>query len=388
VAVPLVLLFHGSNRNGLTQAEKWKDLAEREGLIIAAPDSLESSSWRIPHDGPAFLRDLVDLIKGKRSINPRQVYLFGHSGGAKFAILMALYESEYFAASAVHAGSLDASAQALPDQAKRKIPIQLQVGSRDHLFPVSTVRATRDVLVSHGFQVELIEIPGHDHWYYDRAPKINDDAWTFLKAHTLPKEPRFEEYRFKDDRGNTGKAVEHYMKGIQRHQATDRAGAIAAYTKAIELDAEFADAYNNRGVVYLEQQNLDAALADFTKSLELGPSVAAYNNRANLYFSQKKFPESIKDYSAAIDLKPLAESYINRGTAYWQTDQHELAFKDFERAVEMDPKSGRAHLLRGLYYLRVGKSESAQQDFDKGFSLAPELHGEFDPIIHSLKSRP
>ncbi len=386
-AAPLVILLHGSSRNGLSVAEKWKDQADREGLVIVAPDSTSSAGWKVPDDGPAFLRDLVDLAKSKHSINPRQVYLFGHSGGAIFAILMSLYESEYFAASAVHAGALDASAQALLDKAKRKIPIQLQVGTNDSLFPLNVVRATRDALTSSGFTVELIEISGHTHWYYDRASKINDDAWTFLKKHQLNSEPRYESYVFKSEAGGKDKAVEHYVKGVERYQAKDLAGAIAAFTKAIELDKKFADAYNNRGVAYVEQQNQAAALADFTLSIEFRPTSAAYNNRANLHFAQKKYAEAVADYSGAIGIAPDAETHTNRGAAYWQTDQYDLAFQDFERAIQMDPKFGRAYLLRGLYHLRAGKTEAAQKDFDKGFSLAPALHAEFDPIIKQMQPR-
>ncbi len=35
---PLVVLFHGSGRDGLSLVEKWKALAAREGFVIAGPD--------------------------------------------------------------------------------------------------------------------------------------------------------------------------------------------------------------------------------------------------------------------------------------------------------------------------------------------------------------
>ena len=35
-------------------------------------------------------------------------------------------------------------------------------------------------------------MPGHDHWYYDLAPRINEAAWLFLKKHALTAEPRYE----------------------------------------------------------------------------------------------------------------------------------------------------------------------------------------------------
>src|ERR1700704_2026334 len=83
--VPLIVMLHGSGRVGVSLVEKWKDLAKKEGFIIAGPDSLDTRVWGMPQDGPDFLRDLVEELKVKYPINPRRVYLFGHSGGAIFS---------------------------------------------------------------------------------------------------------------------------------------------------------------------------------------------------------------------------------------------------------------------------------------------------------------
>jgi len=74
--VPLLVLLHGSNHVGLSLAEKWNNLAEKEGVIIVAPDSAESSHWSVPGDGPEFLHELVESIKSKYPLNGKKVYLF------------------------------------------------------------------------------------------------------------------------------------------------------------------------------------------------------------------------------------------------------------------------------------------------------------------------
>ena len=102
---PLLLLLHGTNRDGLSLVEKWKSLADTEGVILLGPNSADAANWSVPRDGPQALHEFVEAIKSKYPINPRRVYLFGHSGGAVFALLMSLYESEYFAAAAIHAGA-------------------------------------------------------------------------------------------------------------------------------------------------------------------------------------------------------------------------------------------------------------------------------------------
>ena len=195
-SAPLVVVLHGSGRNGLTLVDKWKDLAAKEGFIVVGPDSMDPSVWNSPTDGPDFLRDLVENLTAKHPVNPRRVYLFGHSGGAIFALYMSLLESQYFAAAAIHAGAIAKDDPAI-GVAKRKTPIAMFVGTRDRLFPLDTVRQTRDDLKRQGFAVELTEISGHDHWYYDMAPKINQSAWEFLKKHQLDQDPHYEEYNFK-----------------------------------------------------------------------------------------------------------------------------------------------------------------------------------------------
>lgn len=193
---PLVVLLHGSNRNGLSLAEKWKDLAAKEGIILVGPDSSNSAGWATPVDGPDFLRDVVEALKAKYPLNPRRVYLFGHSAGAGHALYMSLFESQYFAATAIHAGALPEQGYSLLDRAKRKIPIGIWIGTADALVPLTVVRATRDAINSRGFPVQLTEIPNHTHWYYDRASKINKEVWEFLKQHELMEDPQYIQYQF------------------------------------------------------------------------------------------------------------------------------------------------------------------------------------------------
>jgi poly(3-hydroxybutyrate) depolymerase len=193
---PLIVMLHGSGRIGMSLVEKWKDLAKKEGFIIVGPDSSNTRGWGSPQDGPDFLRDLVEELKPKYPINPRRVYLFGHSAGASFALEMSLMESQYFAATAIHAGALPPDDRDLIDSARRKIPISIQVGDSDQSFPLKAVRATRDELNGKGFSVELIELAGHDHWYYDLAPKINRTAWDFLKKYELESDPIYRKFNF------------------------------------------------------------------------------------------------------------------------------------------------------------------------------------------------
>lgn len=191
---PLLVTLHGSGRNGSILVEKWRGLAGRSRIVVAGPDSIDASRWSAPDDGPQLLHDLVEEIKKKYAIDGRRVYLFGHSAGACFALQMGLLESEYFAAVALHAGALQREDYSLTSYASRKMPFAMFVGTRDPLFPLDAVRATRDQLQKRGFVAELTEIRNHTHDYYGRSDSINKSAWTFLERHSLSAEPKFTVY--------------------------------------------------------------------------------------------------------------------------------------------------------------------------------------------------
>ncbi len=188
---PLIVMLHGSGRDGSILLEHWQRVAEKEGIVLAGPDSINSRQWAYPVDGPDFLRDVIDAVKTKTPIDPRRVYLFGHSAGAMFALQLSMLESEYFAATAIHAGRLYIQDYPLMGNARRKIPIGMVIGTNDKLFPLADVRTTRDELQKNGFPVDLWEISWHTHDYYRRSREINEKVWAFLSRQSLSEEPKY-----------------------------------------------------------------------------------------------------------------------------------------------------------------------------------------------------
>ena len=193
---PLLLLLHGSGRNGKTLVDPWQRLAADEGIVLVAPDASDPRAWRVPQEGPGFFHDLLEVVRLTHDVvDERRMYVFGHSAGAIHGLNLGILESEYFAAIAAHAGVLGAEMAPLLPQAPRKIPMAIWVGTDDPLFPVRTVRQTRDALNANGFDAKLTEIARHTHDYYSAAGRINPQVWAFLKEHRLSADPRFQQYQ-------------------------------------------------------------------------------------------------------------------------------------------------------------------------------------------------
>jgi poly(3-hydroxybutyrate) depolymerase len=191
---PLLVLLHGSGRDGKILVEHWQSMAKKEGIILAGPDAIVRDGWGMRDDGPLLLRHVIEAVQTDYAVDRRRMYVFGHSAGAIHGISMGVLESEYFAAVAVHAGAVSPSVVPYIARAPRKIPIAVWVGTNDSSFPVKQVRESVELLNRQEFNVELTEIKGHTHYYYGRSSEINKAAWAFLQSRSLDKDPQYQDY--------------------------------------------------------------------------------------------------------------------------------------------------------------------------------------------------
>jgi tetratricopeptide (TPR) repeat protein len=112
-------------------------------------------------------------------------------------------------------------------------------------------------------------------------------------------------------------AFEWTKKGISFAMNGEYQKAIECYDKAIELDPNLAEAYNNRGVAYRALRLYESAIEDCNKAIELDPNLAeAYNNRGLAYCALNQYEKAIEDFNKAIELNPnYAIAYNNRERA-------------------------------------------------------------------------
>jgi predicted esterase len=193
---PAIVLYNGSGSRVDPLIDAWRPVARREGIVLIGPTAFAPGAWRIPEDSPAFTHEVVMAVRASHAIDERRVYLFGHSGGAHQSLQLAVLETEYFAAVAVHAGALQARFWPALVKAPRRIPVGLWIGTADRVVPLEHARATRDALRREGFPVRLVEFKDHGHGFSERGADVVDQAWRFLKNARLPKPPVYQPYSF------------------------------------------------------------------------------------------------------------------------------------------------------------------------------------------------
>ena len=129
-------------------------------------------------------------------------------------------------------------------------------------------------------------------------------------------------------------AQRHLERGEALSEARDYTAAIEAYSSALRLHPNFAEAFNDRGFAHYLRGEAELAIADFTRAIELRPNYPkAYNSRGVVFMSNGyESSRAIADFDRAIALKPdFRYAYINRANA--RLVRHPwLALNDFHQA--------------------------------------------------------
>jgi len=128
-------------------------------------------------------------------------------------------------------------------------------------------------------------------------------------------------------------------RGIEKGKNGDLDGAIADFDRAIELNPKDDAPYYNRAQAKRLKKDTAGAIADYTRAIELGSTnPAAYNNRGNARAENNDRDGAIADYTRVIELKPdYARAYYNRAMTKQAKGDATGADADFKTAEKLDP---------------------------------------------------
>ncbi len=162
-------------------------------------------------------------------------------------------------------------------------------------------------------------------------------------------------------------------RGIANTQMGQLPQALNDFAQALSLNPNYVKAYNNRGNLHQKRGDLDKALQDYNKALALNANYAlAYVNRGNVYQKKGLFDQALADYTKAIALKPdYAVPYINRGLLLETRLDHARALGDFQQAIKLKPDRAAAHHGRGYVFLNQGDYNRALTDLNQALTLDP-----------------
>jgi serine/threonine protein kinase/Flp pilus assembly protein TadD len=146
-------------------------------------------------------------------------------------------------------------------------------------------------------------------------------------------------------------AYDYYLRGrtfFHQHRRTSMEFARQMFTRAIEVDPNYARAY--------------AGIADCCSILFM-------------YFDAREsnLKQADKASQKALDLDPeLAEAHSARGLSYSLTHKYDLAAEEFEKAMRLDPKLYEAPYFYGRAYISQGRPYEAAPLFERAAGLRPD----------------
>jgi tetratricopeptide (TPR) repeat protein len=150
-------------------------------------------------------------------------------------------------------------------------------------------------------------------------------------------------------------------KALTATDAGDFAKAESYWTELIDLFPNNPAIWSNRGNSRVSQNKLDAAIADYNKSIELAPDATdPYLNRGIAWERLGKWNEAIADDNRVIELDPKdAMAYNNRGNAKAGLGQWEAAIADYQKSFEIAPKFAAARANYALALYQIGQADEA-----------------------------
>jgi len=149
--------------------------------------------------------------------------------------------------------------------------------------------------------------------------------------------------------------------------------AIASYRNAIRQKPDYFDAYQNLGLLLVEQRKLPGAVEHYNRAIPIFPDRAALHEGLGLAFlEQGKINQAVEQFNKAIDIDPQrASAYDNLGRAFFSLNRPDEAHQQFAKSLELNPNQAVTHNNMGSLLASQGKMPEAIEHFEESLRLSP-----------------
>jgi TolB-like protein/Tfp pilus assembly protein PilF len=152
--------------------------------------------------------------------------------------------------------------------------------------------------------------------------------------------------------------------------------AKAAVMKALEIDETLSEAHAALGLIKMFYEwDWSGAQEEFTRAIEINPNYAIAHQRFGLYFNLVGRPdEAMRELELAVAMDPLSpQIYWSFAVAFFLTREYEQAIDEIKKTLEIDANYPPALYLLGRIYIELGRLAEAIAEFKKilGLNDAP-----------------
>jgi protein O-mannosyl-transferase len=167
------------------------------------------------------------------------------------------------------------------------------------------------------------------------------------------------------------------LGALSWHQCRDYKDLETLWRTTLARNPDCWMAYSNLGSLLLTRGNVDDAISDFRKALELWPEQSKdHNNLGNALAKKGRMAEAIEQFQTALRISPDdPDAEMNLGAALLQQGETDQAISHLERAVQEFPSSAEAHINLGNALLQQRDADGAIAEYRKTLEL-PFDHAE------------
>ncbi len=147
--------------------------------------------------------------------------------------------------------------------------------------------------------------------------------------------------------------------------------AVNAAHKALELDANLAEAHLARAYIKRDEWNWQEADASYKRALELKPNLAAAHGAFSAYLSVVgRHDEAVAFAKRAEELDPFSPFFnTNTGFVLFLARRYDEAIEALKKTLELDPNHSNAHFILGLVYTEKGMYAEAIAAYQEAIRL-------------------
>jgi tetratricopeptide (TPR) repeat protein len=125
------------------------------------------------------------------------------------------------------------------------------------------------------------------------------------------------------------------------------------------------------GNEHLDKHNYSMALHHYDQAIEIDPNYAdAWNNKGIALHNLRKFKEAIDCCDMAIKINPnYADAWNNKGVSLGKLGKYKEAIECYDMAIKIDPTFARAWNNKGNALRVLGQEKDAKRCFSSAKSL-------------------
>lgn len=196
---------------------------------------------------------------------------------------------------------------------------------------------------------------------------------------------------------------DHYNAGNMLLQLEQFEDAIAEFESSIAFRKDYPDCWCNKGIAHNAIGNLDTAISDFNKALEINSAFySAHRCLAIIQANAGKTDESLAHYRQAAEAAPeLASAWFEYGCALYKTFGEGQVFFDpqgpegltvnaFDKALELDPSiSGAWGRKIGVQFRLADAAQATDRANPKpdSIKLLPLILADLSTTLHEARQR-